>query len=119
MTEIDVTANANRNFILQQGLEAPEPASCTRLSSALLFQTRLVGVILVAGTISQSSVLFATLASEFRIVAWVLQAIFLVAVAAMVFGRFCLGSFVYHVVRGRVAFAVGTLPWSRAAERER
>ena len=173
MAEIDVTAKANRNFILQQGLQAPEPTSCTRLSSALLFQPRLVGVILVAGTISQSPVLFATLAallwwcallprlnpfdvaynrtlglrsnaprlgpaptprrfaqgmaaafataiaatiaSELRIAAWVLQAIFLVAVAALVFGRFCLGSFVYHIVRGRVRFAIDTLPWSRGA----
>jgi hypothetical protein len=55
------------------------------------------------------------IASEFRITAWVLQAIFAAAVAALVFGRFCLGSFVYHVVRGRVRFAVETLPWSRGA----
>jgi hypothetical protein len=58
----------------------------------------------------------ATIASEFRIAAWVLQTFFLLAVAALVFGRFCLGSFVYHVVRGRVAFAVDTLPWSRGAD---
>ena len=37
------------------------------------------------------------------------------AVAALVFGRFCLGSFVYHVVRGRITFAVETLPWRRGA----
>ena len=171
MAEIDVTTKANRNFILQQGLEAPEPTSCTRLSSALLFQPRLVGVILVAGVLSQSFALFATLAAllwwcallprlnpfdvahnqtlglrpnaprlgpaptprrfaqgmaatfataiaatiawEVWMAAWVLQAFFLLAVAALVFGRFCLGSFVYHVVQGRVRFAVGTLPWSR------
>jgi hypothetical protein len=165
--------NADRNFVLQQGLEASEPASCTRLSSALLFQPRIVGVILVAGTISQSPVVFAALAAllwwcallprlnpfdaaynrtlgsrpnaprlgpaptprrfaqgmaatfataiaaalawEFRITAFVLEGFFLVAVAALAFGRFCLGSFVYHVVRGQVRFAVDTLPWSRRA----
>src|SRR4030095_7678261 len=150
--------NADRNFVLQQGLEASEPASCSRLSSALLFQPRIVGVILVAGAISQSAVVFAlvaavlwwcallprlnpfdavynltlgsrpnapqlgaaptprrfaqgmaatlctaiaaAIAGELRITAWVLEALFLVAVAALAFGRFCLGSFVYHLVRG-------------------
>ena len=29
--------------------------------------------------------------------------------------RFCLGSFIYHLVRGRVAFAMGTLPWRSCA----
>jgi hypothetical protein len=63
MPEIDATTNADRNFILQQGLEAPERMSCSRVSSALLFQPRLVGLILVAGTISQSSAVFAILAA--------------------------------------------------------
>jgi hypothetical protein len=173
MPEIDVTTNADRNFILQQGLEAPELLSCTRVSSALLFQPRLVGLILVAGTISQSPAVFAILAallwwcavlprlnpfdfaynrtlglrsnapalgqapmprrfaqgmaatfatvsaatmgSGFWIAAWVLQALFFLAVAALIFGRFCLGSFIYHLVRGRVTFAIGTLPWGRGA----
>jgi hypothetical protein len=45
--------------------------------------------------------------------AWALEGLLLLAVAALVFGRFCLGSFVYHVVRGHAAFAVRTLPWAR------
>jgi hypothetical protein len=45
----------------------------------------------------------------------VLEGLFLVAVAALAFGRFCLGSFVYHVVRGQVRFAIDTLPWGRGA----
>lgn len=173
MREADVATNADRNFILQQGLEAPELMSCARTSSALLFQPRLVGLILVVGTITQSPAVFAvlaallwwcallprlnpfefvynqtlgrragapplgqapmprrfaqgmaatfatacaaTMASGFWIAAWVLQALFLLAVAALAFGRFCLGSFIYHLVRGRVAFAMGTLPWRRGA----
>ena len=167
------TDNADRNFILQQGLDAPEPTSCGLLSSALRVQPRVVGLILVVGTISQSHAVFAvlgallwwsallprlnpfelaykhtlgrrpnapalgpappprrfaqgmaaafataiaaTMASGFWKTAWVLQASFLLAVAALVFGRFCLGSFVFHLVRGRVAFAVATLPWRRSA----
>jgi uncharacterized protein DUF4395 len=173
MSEVAATTNADRNFILQQGLEAPEQMSCTRVTSALLFQARLVGLMLVVGTIMQSPAVFAvlaallwwsallprlnpfdfmynhtlgrrsgapmlgqapmprrfaqgmaasfataiaaTMAAEIWIAAWVLQAFFLLAVAALVFGRFCLGSFFYHLMRGRVAFAVGTLPWGRGA----
>jgi hypothetical protein len=35
------------------------------------------------------------------------------AVTLLVVGRFCLGSFVYHLLRGRARFAVRTLPWVR------
>jgi SAM-dependent methyltransferase len=166
-----VANNADRNFILQQGLEAPESASCAQVSSALMFQPRLVALTVVAGTISQSPAVFAVLgavlwwcalmprwnpfefaynrtlgrrpgapllaqapaprrfaqgmaatfavaiaaclANGLSIGAWVLQAMFLLAIAALAFGRFCLGSFVYHLWRGRVPFAMATLPWSR------
>lgn len=46
----------------------------------------------------------------------VLQVLLVVAVAALVFGGFCLGSFVFHLVRGRLAFARRTLPWARDPE---
>jgi hypothetical protein len=45
-----------------------------------------------------------------RAAAYVLEGMF---VAALVFGGFCLGSFVFHLLRGRVAFAMNTLPWVR------
>ena len=165
------TTNADRNFILQQGFEAPEVSSVGRVASALLFQPRVVGLILVAGTISQSPAVFvvlaallwcgalwprlnpfdfayrrtlgrrsgaaalapppmprrfaatlagtiamasaATMVSGFWVAAWALQAFFLLAVAALILGRFCLGSFVYHLLRGGLIFAIGTLPWRR------
>lgn len=44
--------------------------------------------------------------------AWVLQALLVVAFSALLFGRFCLGAYVYHLLRGRVAFANSTLPWA-------
>jgi len=169
-----VTTNADRNFIVQQGLAAPEAAGCAPVTSALLFQPRVVGLILIAGTISQSPIVFAALAAllwwnallprlnpfdfaynqtlgrragaprlgpapvprrfaqgmaasfatataaimvaGFGALAWVIQALFLLAVAALAFGRFCLGSFVYHLVRGRVAFALDTLPWNQGEQ---
>jgi hypothetical protein len=36
------------------------------------------------------------------------------ALGALVLGRFCLGSYLYHVLRGETTFANRTLPWSRA-----
>ncbi len=48
---------------------------------------------------------------HWRGAAYVFQALFLGAVAALVFGRFCLGSFIYHLVHGRFCFAMRTLPW--------
>lgn len=44
--------------------------------------------------------------------AWVLQALLVVAFSALLFGRFCLGAYVYQLLKGRVAFANSTLPWA-------
>jgi len=44
--------------------------------------------------------------------AWVLQAMLVVAFSALLFGRFCLGAYIYHLLRGRAAFANSTLPWA-------
>jgi len=44
--------------------------------------------------------------------AWVLQATLVAAFSALLFGRFCLGAYVYHLLKGRVAFANSTLPWA-------
>jgi hypothetical protein len=33
------------------------------------------------------------------------------ALAALIFGGFCFGSFIFRLRRGRAAFAVATLPW--------
>jgi len=48
-----------------------------------------------------------------RVAALVLGIVFALAVAALLFGRLCLGSFVYHLLRGRAGFALRTLPWGR------
>jgi hypothetical protein len=47
------------------------------------------------------------------LVAAVLEALLAVAFVALLFGRFCLGAYIYHLLRGRVAFANATLPWAR------
>jgi hypothetical protein len=48
-----------------------------------------------------------------RPLAWTLEAVLAVALAALIFGRFCLGSYVFLVLTGQRAFANRTLPWVR------
>ncbi len=48
---------------------------------------------------------------------YVVEALFLAAVLALTLGGFCLGSFVYHLTRGRRRFACETLPWAGRSNR--
>ena len=83
-----------QNFILRQGFELPADGSCSLQYGALQFQPRIVGVFVLLGVILQSGVYFA-------------------AIAALLFGGFCVGSFVFHALRGRLASALQTLPWAK------
>lgn len=56
-----------------------------------------------------------SLALGWRTTAFVVEGLFIVAVGALVFGGFCLGSFVFHVLCGRSRFAKRTLPWATGA----
>lgn len=58
-----------------------------------------IGVSLLAGT---------------TVLAWILEGFLVVAMLSILVGRFCLGSYVYHVLTGHLAFANRTLPWGRA-----
>lgn len=171
MKDKQTHSSTERNFILQQGFDDPQPETCNLQTSALLFQPRLVGLIVLLGTALQSPGIFlslsailwwsallprwnpfdalynvtlgappgairltpapeprrfaqvlaatfslviaASLVLRWRLTAFVFETVLLIAVAALVFGRFCFGSFVYHLLRGRVAFAMRTLPWVR------
>lgn len=53
----------------------------------------------------------ASLLLQWWVVAYVLEALLLIAAAAINFGKFCLGSLVYHLLAGHGAFARHTLPW--------
>jgi hypothetical protein len=44
---------------------------------------------------------------------WLLEGLLLVALAALILGRFCLGSYVYLLLTGQSGFANRTLPWAR------
>jgi hypothetical protein len=166
-------ATLKRNFILQQGLAEASTTRCPAQYSALLFQPRLAGlVVLVAVMLQEPRVFLAlagilwwsalvprlnpfdalynrtlavrpggialppappprrfaegmagtfalgigiSLARGWNVTALVLEGILIVALAALVFGGFCLGSFIFHLLRGRATFARRTLPWARGA----
>jgi hypothetical protein len=55
----------------------------------------------------------ASLLAGWTAAAWVFQGFIVIAFAALLFGKFCLGAYVYHLLRGQFAFAHSTLPWSR------
>jgi hypothetical protein len=44
---------------------------------------------------------------------WVMEAFLVVAFSALLFGKFCLGAYIFHLLKGRFAFANSTLPWAR------
>ncbi len=58
-------------------------------------------------------VIAVALLMEWRVFAYVFEAFFAIAVGALALGRFCLGSFLYHVLMGEWEFARRTLPWTR------
>lgn len=47
--------------------------------------------------------------------AWIVEAMLIAAFSLLIFGRFCAGAYVFHLLRGEVAFANSTLPWARGA----
>lgn len=47
------------------------------------------------------------------VLAWILEGFLVVAMLSVLVGRFCLGSYVHHVLTGHLAFANRTLPWRR------
>jgi len=52
------------------------------------------------------------LISGWMIAAWILEAFLVIAIAVLLFGKFCLGAYIYHLLRGNISFANSTLPWA-------
>lgn len=50
---------------------------------------------------------------KWQILAWIFECLLVVALTALIFGRFCLGSYIFHIIKGNTAFAKRTLPWAR------
>ena len=53
-----------------------------------------------------------TLLQGWTAASYVFQGLLAVAFGALLFGKFCLGAYVYHLLKGNAAFANGTCPWS-------
>lgn len=56
----------------------------------------------------------ASLYAGWHPLAWILEGFLLVALGALIFGRFCMGSYVFLIVTGQSGFANRTVPWARA-----
>ncbi|MEJ2008645.1 MAG: DUF4395 family protein, partial [Acidobacteriota bacterium] len=54
-----------------------------------------------------------SLAFGWLTLAYVFEAFLLVALIALVAGKFCMGSYIYHTLCGRSDFANATCPWSK------
>lgn len=46
-------------------------------------------------------------------ISYILQAFIVAAFVALLFGKFCLGAFIYHYLTGNRKFANATCPWSK------
>jgi hypothetical protein len=55
----------------------------------------------------------ATLLAGWTVTSWIVQAMLVAAFSLLLFGKFCLGAYVFHLLRGEAAFANRTLPWAR------
>lgn len=49
----------------------------------------------------------------------VLQVFLVVALVALVFGKLCLGSYIFYLLKGKASFANSTLPWSKGSGAKR
>jgi len=159
------------NFVRQQGFEHATAPGCATDYPALMFQPRIVGVIVLLGLVLQSWLLFLALsavlwwnvtvpaqnpfdalynrmiaepkgrsrlepapaprrfaqgmAASFMLLigislfngwtaaAVILEGLMATALIALIFGRFCLGSYVYYLLHGNSDYANHTLPWAK------
>ncbi len=163
---------AKLNFIRQQGFRDVSPAACSVQYPALMWQPRIIGILVLIGLAFQSGAYFLALAALlwwnvilpvfnpfdalynrlvakpkglpwlnpapaprrfaqgiagtfmlaigcsllFRVswLAYTFEGLLLVALGALIFGRFCLGSYLFFLFTGQSGFANRTLPWSHS-----
>jgi hypothetical protein len=160
--------NAELNFVRQQGLREASLGACEFQYPALMWQPRVIGLVVLVGLILQSAPIFIALAAilwwnvvlpglnpfdglynwliakpgvrpgltpapaprrfaqamaasfmlgiglcllaGWHTLGWVLEGLLVVALLALIFGRFCLGSYVFLLITGQGGFANKTLP---------
>ena len=89
----------NHQIAVRKGLPAIEPARPPRRFAQGMAATfmLLIGICLLA---------------HWQLAAWILQGLLVAALLALIFGRFCLGSYLYYLLHGKIGFANRTLPWA-------
>lgn len=55
-----------------------------------------------------------TLLIEQYLFSYIAQAFIVVAFSALLFGKFCVGAYIYHLLKGNAEFANRTCPWSQS-----
>jgi hypothetical protein len=166
-------SDAHIHLIKQQGFEGASARTCDFQYPALMFQPRVIGVLVLAGVLLQAWPLFFTLSAVlwwnalmpklnpfdrldnslvaarkglpaltwrrvpggspkpwpatfmlligvslltgWDTLAWILEALLLMALGALIFGAFCSGSFLFHLLTGNGVFAKRTLPWRQGS----
>ncbi len=89
----------NRLVANPRGMPRLEPAPPPRRFAQGMAGTLMVGIGL-------------SLLAGWRGLAWSLEAVLVLALGALIVGRFCLGSYLYLLLTGRAELANRTLPWS-------
>lgn len=84
----------------RHGLPALEPAPGPRR-----FAQAMAAVFMLAAGVAISL--------GWHITAYVFEVFLIVAFSALLGGKFCLGAYIYQVLRGRTSLANATCPWSR------
>jgi Domain of unknown function (DUF4395) len=91
----------NRVFAAQRGRPPLSPAPGPRRFA----QGMAAAFMLVAGV---------ALLQGWLVTAYIFEAFLVVAFATLLFGKFCLGAYIFLLLRGRVSLANSTLPWARS-----
>ena len=162
---------ARLNFVRQQGFRDASPEACSFQYPALMWQPRILGILVLVGLAFQAGPYFLALAAllwwnailpafnpfdalynrlvakpkglprltpapaprrsaqgeagTFMLViglsllfdvswlAYIVEGLLLAALGALIFGRFCVGSYLFLLFTGQSGFANRTLPWSR------
>lgn len=100
MPHLNLFDHLYNRFGAQKSVARLEPAPAPRR-----FAQGMAGAFMLAIALS--------LAFGRHLLAWALEGFLVAALAALIFGRFCLGSYAYLVLTGQTGLAKTTLPWSR------
>jgi hypothetical protein len=91
----------NRVFATPRGRPPLSPAPGPRRFA----QAMAAAFMLIAGV---------ALLQSWFVTAYIFEAFLVVAFATLLFGKFCLGAYIFLLLRGQVALANSTLPWARS-----